>query len=206
MIARGGAPLVFSPLVGMAAFLGLTLALEDSRFSYAGLPLGLLFLFLLAFFRDPERVPGRGVVSPADGRVLAADAERGALTIFMGVTNVHVNRAPWDGRITRMTHSPGGHAPAYAPEASKNERLETVLDTKLGPIRITQVAGVFARRIVPYRREGDRVKKGQRIGMIRFGSRVEIVLPKGVKVVARVGQRVRAGETTVAVVTGGGVR
>ena len=208
MIARGSATLVFLPVFGMAATM--TVALLFSSLGeaygvyavyavYASLPLGVLFLFLLVFFRDPERIPGRGVVSPADGRVLHADPERGTLTIFMGIGNVHVNRAPWSGRITRMTYTPGGHAPAYRPEAARNERLETVLDTELGQIRMTQVAGVFARRIVPFRREGDRVRKGQRIGMIRFGSRVELVVPRGVRVVARIGDRVRAGESTIAV-------
>ena len=164
------------------------------------------FLALLVFFRDPDRKPGHGLVSPADGRVLEADAATGTLTVFMGLGNVHVNRAPWDGRITRMAHTPGGHAPAYKKEAARNERLETVLDTGLGPIRMTQVAGIVARRIVPFRREGDRVKKGQRIGMIRFGSRVELSLPKGVRLVVAVGEKVRAGETTVAVVSGGVAR
>ena len=206
MIARGASPLVFAPLVGTAACMALAILFGARELLYPGLPLGLLFLFLLAFFRDPDRRLGRGIVSPADGRVIEADGERNRVTVFMGVHNVHVNRAPWDGRITKMTYSPGGHAPAYAPEAARNERLETVLDTPLGPIRITQVAGVFARRIVPYRREGDRVKKGQRIGMIRFGSRVELVLPPGVRIVVRVGERVRAGESTVAEVAGGRVR
>jgi phosphatidylserine decarboxylase len=81
--------------------------------------------------------------------------------------------------------------------------VETVLDTPLGPLRITQVAGVFARRIVPYVRRGDGVRKGQRIGMIRFGSRVELVLPPGVRITARVGDKVRAGETTVGEVVDG---
>jgi len=206
VIARGGATLVLAPLIGTAACMFAAIVFAVRELLYPGLPLGLLFLFFLVFFRDPERVTGRGIVSPADGRVIEADAERNRVTVFMGVTNVHVNRAPWDGRITRMRHSPGGHAPAYTPEASRNERLESVLDTPLGPIRITQVAGVFARRIVPYWREGDRVKKGQRIGMIRFGSRVELVLPRDVRIVVRVGERVRAGESTVAEVLGGRAR
>jgi phosphatidylserine decarboxylase len=187
----------------MVASMAAALVLSSVAAVYASLPLGLLFLFALVFFRDPERVPGKGIVSPADGRVLAADPDRRTLTVFMNLTNVHVNRAPWAGRISRMTYTPGGHAPAYRADAARNERLETVLDTDVGQFRITQVAGVFARRIVPYRREGDRVKKGARVGMIRFGSRVELVLPRGVRVVAREGDRVRAGETTVAEVERG---
>ena len=162
-----------------------------------GLPLGIAFLVLLVFFRDPERRPGRGIVSPADGRVLEAD-EAGRLVVFMGLSNVHVNRAPLDGRIAAMMHTRGGHAPAYRPEARQNERVETVLETAIGPVKLVQVAGTIARRIVTYRSEGDRVKKGQRIGMIRFGSRVEVTLPAGVRFLVRPGDRVRAGETTVA--------
>lgn len=203
MLARGSAAFVLLPALGMVASLAAALAFSSVAALYAGLPLGVLFLFAVVFFRDPERVPGRGVVSPADGRILAADPDRRTLTVFMNLTNVHVNRAPWAGRISRMTYSPGGHAPAYRAEAARNERLETVLDTDVGQFRITQVAGVFARRIVPYRREGDRVNKGARVGMIRFGSRVELALPRGVRIVAGVGDRVRAGETTVAEVDRG---
>jgi len=182
------------------------LVLESSVLLYPGLPLGIVFLFLVVFFRDPERVPGRGIVSPADGRVLEADAAKGRLVIFMGLTNVHVNRAPFDGRIAEIARTPGRHAPAYRPEARENERVETVLVSALGTFHVVQVAGTIARRIVPYRQEGDRVKKGQRIGMIRFGSRLELTLPKGVRLVVRAGDRVRAGESTVAEVSSGGAR
>ncbi|HEV8594426.1 MAG TPA: phosphatidylserine decarboxylase [Thermoplasmata archaeon] len=202
MIARGGAAFVFVPLLGIVAAMAGALALQSIPLLYAVMPLGLVFLFALAFFRDPHRVTGEGVVSAADGRVLDVDAASRTLTVFMSVSNVHVNRAPWPGVVTRMTHTPGGHAPAYADEAAKNERLETIVDSPLGPVRIVQIAGAFARRIVPYVREGDRVKKGQRIGMIRFGSRVELTLPPRMRIVVTPGDRVRAGETTVAVIDG----
>jgi len=200
VIARGSATLVLAPLFATAACMAGAIVLEAPTLLYPGLPLGIAFLFLVVFFRDPERVSGRGVVSPADGRVLEADSATGRVTVFMSLADVHVNRAPLDGRITRMTHTRGGHKPAYRAEARENERLETVIDTALGPVRIVQIAGTVARRIMPFRREGDRVKKGQRIGMIRFGSRVEMTLPNGLRLVVRVGERVRAGETTVAVV------
>lgn len=202
MIARGGAAFVFLPAFGIVGAMAGSLLLRSLALLYATMPLGLLFLVGLVFFRDPHRRPGPGIVSPADGRVLRIDSANGTITVFMGVGNVHVNRAPWSGLVTRMTHTPGGHAPAYREDAAKNERLETILDTPLGQIRLVQVAGVFARRIVPYVQEGDRVKKAQRIGMIRFGSRVELTLPPAVRFVVRPGDRVRAGETTVAVVDG----
>lgn len=202
MIARGGATLVLLPLFGIAAAMAGALAFLNLALLYMTIPLGLMFLFFLLFFRDPPRGTGEGIVSPADGRVLTVDDAGGKIVVFMGVGNVHVNRAPWGGLVARMAHEPGGHAPAYRDDASRNERLETILETPLGRIRILQVAGVFARRIVPYVQEGDRVKKGQRIGMIRFGSRVELTLPRGVRIVVRAGTRVRAGETTVAVIDG----
>lgn len=205
MIARGSAPLVFAPLAAMVAVGFSALLLESMRVTLWSVPLFLAFLFLLAFFRDPERATGRGIVSPADGRVLEADPATGRLVVFMGLQNVHVNRAPASGRVASMSYTSGGHAPAYDAKASRNERLETVLVTAHGTIAIAQVAGVFARRIVPYVREGDRIKKGQRIGMIRFGSRVELTLPEGVRLVVGPGVKVRAGETTVAEVPDGGV-
>src|SRR2546426_10169864 len=120
-----------------------------------GLPPGIAFLVLLVFFRAPERRPGRGIVSPADGRVLEAD-EAGRLVVFMGLSNVHGNRAPLDGRIAAMMHTRGGHAPAYRPEARQNERGETVVGTAIGPVKLLQGAGAIARRLGAYPAEGHR--------------------------------------------------
>lgn len=200
VIARGSAAFVFAPLSGMVAVGVAALVFENMRITLWSVPLFLVFLFALVFFRDPERRPGDGIVSVADGRVLEADHERRKVVVFLGLRNVHVNRAPLDGRVSHMEYERGGHAPAYSPRAVDNERLETLLDTALGPVRVLQVAGILARRIVPYVIEGDRVKKGQRIGMIRFGSRVELTLPEGTRLVVGRGEKVRAGETTVAVV------
>ena len=203
MIARGAGLFVFAPLLGMLPLAAFALILEDPRWSYPSIPLGIAFLFSLMFFRDPYREKGPGIVSPADGRILAAEPGSGKITVFMGIHNVHVNRAPLDGRVASVVHTAGGHAPAYTEGAAANERVEMVLETRLGLVRVTQVAGVFARRIVPYVRRGDAVRKGQRIGMIRFGSRVELILPRGVRLSVRVGDKVRAGQTTVAEVVDG---
>ncbi len=204
MIARGAPPAILvAPVVAMVVVLAAVLLLERWALVWLSVPCGLVFLAFLAFFRDPRRSIGPGVVSPADGRVLAADPASRSLSIFMGVADVHVNRSPMAGTVVREHHRPGGYAIASRPEASRNERLEWEFDTRLGTLRLTQVAGAFARRIVPYLRVGDNVKKGQRIGLVRFGSRVDLVLPPGCRVTVAPGDRVRAGTSTIAEVRDG---
>ncbi|RLF44083.1 MAG: phosphatidylserine decarboxylase family protein [Thermoplasmata archaeon] len=150
-----------------------------------------LFLFLLIFFfRDPKREIGDGIISPADGKVMEANKK---ISIFMNLWDVHVNRAPLDGEIKKMEHFPGKHAPAFMEK--ENERLVTLLSTEIGIIKIVQIAGIFARRIVPYVKEGDVVKKGDKIGIVRFGSKVEIYLPDNVNVIIKKGDKVKAGQT-----------
>ncbi|KQC15871.1 MAG: phosphatidylserine decarboxylase [Methanothrix sp.] len=154
---------------------------------------------LMAFFhRDPERAPPEeGMVSPADGLVVEATDED--VAIFMSHLNVHVNRSPLEGRVAKIEHSGGGHRPAFLRSSSKNERNLIVLDTPDGELRLRQITGFFVRRIVCYVRPGDLVERGERIGMIRFGSRVEFSIPDGYALRVAVGDRVRAGETIVAV-------
>jgi phosphatidylserine decarboxylase len=187
----------------MVAVAAAVLLLERWALTWLSVPCGLVFLAFLAFFRDPHRAVGGGVVSPADGRVLSADPATRSLSIFMGVADVHVNRAPMAGVVRGRDHRPGGYAIASRPEAAGNERLDWEFDTRLGPLRLTQVAGAFARRIVPYLRVGDKVKKGQRIGLVRFGSRVDLVLPPGCRLTVSAGDRVRAGASTIAEVPDG---
>ena len=204
MIARGAPPaILFAPAIAMIGVVAAVLLLERWALVWLSVPCGLVFLAFLAFFRDPAREVGPGVVSPADGRVLSADPATRSLSIFMGLVNVHVNRAPVAGVVRRQDRRPGGYAVASRPEASGNERLEWEFDTRLGPVRLTQVAGAFARRIVPYLRTGDKVKKGQRIGLVRFGSRVDLALPPGCRLTVAAGDRVRAGTSTIAEVRDG---
>jgi len=217
VIARGAPPaILFAPLVVMAGIAGLVLILEfipglsgsDAGALRRGLSVliaivGLVFLAFLAFFRDPDRKVGPGIVSPADGRVLSADPASRKVSIFMGLADVHVNRASMAGVVRGRDHRPGGYAIASRPEAAGNERLDWEFETRLGPLRLTQVAGAFARRIVPYLRVGDKVKKGQRIGLVRFGSRVDLVLPPGCRLTVSAGDRVRAGASTIAEVPDG---
>lgn len=154
--------------------------------------------FMAFFHRDPERAPPvEGMVSPADGLVVEAANEK--VAIFMNHMNVHVNRSPLEGRVLRVEHGDGGHRPAFLRSSSKNERNLIVLDTPEGEVRLSQITGFFVRRIVCYVRPGDLVNRGERIGMIRFGSRVEFSVPDGYTLRAAVGDSVRAGETVVAV-------
>jgi phosphatidylserine decarboxylase len=168
-------------------------------------------LFMVYFFRDPDRdVPaadGR-FLSPADGRVLqirdmheteylGSDVKE--ISIFMSPLNVHVNRAPCDGKVKRVKHNKGKYTAAYREDSSlKNENIVMVLDTKYGDILVRQVAGFLARRAVCRKREGDVLKSGERYGIIKFSSRLDTCLPKDVEIKVKLGQRVKAGETVIA--------
>ena len=164
-----------------------------------------LLLFNINFFRDPERQLPEGdglFICPADGKVIRADSgEDGArVDIFMNVFNVHVNRAPMSGRITHLQYFPGKFVNASFDHASEeNERNRFEMETDSGEkIAFTQIAGLVARRIVSYTAVGDRVQAGQRIGMIRFGSRVDCELPAGFELNVKVGEHVTAGKTIIA--------
>jgi phosphatidylserine decarboxylase len=163
----------------------------------------LIFLLFLIFFRDPERNIGEGIVSPADGNLSNIEDEQDNLriSILMGITDVHVNRAPLDGKVKSMKHITGKHVLAMSKDSEANERLITILDTDIGSVKIAQIAGAFARRIESYIMEGDILSKGQKIGMIRFGSRVDLYLPKKrVRMVAELGSSVKAGSSNLALV------
>ncbi|MDX8389657.1 MAG: phosphatidylserine decarboxylase family protein [Mariprofundaceae bacterium] len=166
---------------------------------------GLLLLFILNFFRDPERDTPTGdglIIAPADGRVIRAEENDGGLRIdiFMNVFNVHVNRAPIGGRITHMHYTPGKFVNASFEEASDlNERNRFEMESDDGVrISFTQIAGLIARRIISYVAVGDRVEVGERVGMIRFGSRVDCEIPEGHVLNVKVGDHVTAGLTILA--------
>jgi phosphatidylserine decarboxylase len=178
--------------------------------------LGLAFtLFCLFFFRDPERVqPGRPgtVVAPADGRVTSVApavppvelglgaTPRWRVSTFLSVLNVHVNRVPADGTITRIAYRHGSFLNASMDKASEvNERNAIALRLSDGrELAVVQIAGLIARRIVCDLREGDSVQAGQRLGIIRFGSRADLYLPEGVRPLVAVGQTMIGGETVIA--------
>jgi len=172
---------------------------------------GLVVLAMAAFFRNPPRrsnAPPSVVVAPADGKVVEVGAppswvqERGftqALAIFMSPANVHVNRAPVAGEVLEASWRAGKKWPAFRPKASElNEASFVVLQTPYGPVAYRQIAGALARRVVCDVVPGMRLNRGDRVGIIKFSSRVELYLPPQAQLLVQVGDRTRAGETPVA--------
>lgn len=177
----------------------------------AVLPL-IVTLFMALFFRDPDRtIPeDKGVfVSPADGKVILINdiyekdylrAESKKISIFMSIFNVHVNRAPCEGNVGLVKHSPGKFLVAHKDAASiENENTVMVLEGKDGKILVRQVAGLVARRIVCKVKAGDVLRRGERYGMIKFGSRLDVYLPKKTEIKVRLGDKVKAGETVIGI-------
>ncbi|MDO9287852.1 MAG: phosphatidylserine decarboxylase family protein [Thermodesulfovibrionales bacterium] len=170
-------------------------------------------LFMLYFFRDPERKTpeGEGIfTAPADGKIilirdifesehLKKDSKQ--ISIFMSPLNVHVNRSPYNGKVKEVKHNKGRFLAAYKDDASlKNENIEMVLETKYGDILVRQVAGFIARRAVCRVKVGDSLNRGQRYGIIKFSSRLDVYLPKETPIKVKSGDRVKAGETIIGVI------
>ncbi|MEU3183507.1 phosphatidylserine decarboxylase [Streptomyces sp. NPDC006923] len=198
-LARGASPWLL-PTVATAA-IGLARARRSKRAAVLAVPATALAAGMLWFFRDPEREITQGrVISPADGvvqSIMPWKDGRTRVAIFMSPLNVHVNRAPLAGTVTSVEHIPGGFVPAFNKESENNERVVWHFETELGDIEMVQIAGAVARRIVPYLPQGTKVEQGERIGLIRFGSRVDIYLPEGVDVAVEVGQTTTAGVTRI---------
>ena len=197
------------PFIGTATLVALIFALLDW-------PIPALFIFTVAvfflyFFRDPERVIPSGpglVVSPADGWVIEVtdgcetslqgkDVRR--ISIFMNIFNVHVNRAPIAGHVRKIVYQPGTFWPANSPKALfNNERNALLIQAEDGmELTVVQVAGILARRIVCWAEVGDKLKRGERFGLIRFGSRLDVYVSKDVSVSVKKGNRVWAGQTVL---------
>lgn len=197
------------PFVFFTAMATLTFALLDCWFM-ATLLLVALFL-VLNFFRDPERVvpqePGLAV-SPADGKVIKVETmrdpmtgeDRTAVCVFMNVFNVHVNRMPVAGRIARIAYFGGKFVNASFDKASTDNERNTLLIEDEGGRSWTmvQIAGLIARRIICWSEEGDTLSRGQRFGLIKFGSRVDLYIPTDYEAVVRSGEKVFAGQTVLA--------
>jgi phosphatidylserine decarboxylase len=176
------------------------------------IPFLILAAFFLFFFRDPERritEAGDAVLSPADGRVLVAGAAVAAaappgewqqISIFLSPLDVHVNRVPVSGRVTRVSFTPGRFLPAYHRDAAAaNERSEIWIDHNGRTIVARQVVGVLARRVVCRLETGAEVRAGDRYGIMKFGSRMDVFLPTTAEIRVKVGEVVRGGETIIAV-------
>jgi phosphatidylserine decarboxylase len=202
-IDKAGIPFIAGALVPAAVLAG------TRRYGWAA-GFAALGAFFGYFFRDPERriptEPGLAV-SPADGRVvIAGDADPrwsppGAwqqITIFLSPMDVHMNRTPVDGRVTRVEYREGKFLPAYKEDANENELNEIWIDHHGEPVVIRQIVGILARRIVCRVVEGQQLARGERIGLMKFGSRMDVFLPARATILVQVGQHVVAGETVLA--------
>ena len=169
-----------------------------------------LFVLVVYFFRDPQRSTPEDpltIISPADGRIVAVDTIEESrfiqgpvqrIAIFLSLFDVHINTIPYDGEVDFLEYKRGRYLPAFKEEASEaNQHVFIGMITPNGKLAFKQSAGWVARRIVCRLRMGDKVKKGEKFGMIKFGSRVEVYLPAWAKPAVQVGDRVRAGETIV---------
>ena len=203
-VAKAGYPLILA-----TAFVTLIFALLGMKILAL---LGVVIFFCLCgFFRDPDRIipnASGGIVSPADGKVIVAEAVDSSpffegrckkISIFMTVFNVHVNRMPFDGTVTQINHHPGRFFAANLDKASlQNEHNAVYLETSDGrPFCVVQVAGLIARRIICQIQPGMTVRKGQRYGMICFGSRLDVYLPEEVEMKVAIGDKVKAGASLI---------
>ncbi len=198
------------PFIAVSAFATLITAIVGYVLpALAGL---LLTCFVLYFFRDPDRIVPEEedvIVSPADGKVLSVEKvfdERFVqeqvykVSIFMNVFNVHVNRVPYNGRVSKVIYSPGKFYAANSEHgALENEYCAMIVTTPKSEkqMAVVQVAGLLARRIVCWASKGDELRRGQRYGLIRFGSRVDLYLPLQVQIEVTAGEKVKAGETVL---------
>jgi phosphatidylserine decarboxylase len=199
------------PFIAVLAFLTLFFGWFWAPIFWIGL---ILTSWCVYFFRDPPRVTPIGsnlVVSPADGRVSAVsvgvaprelglgEQTRRRISIFMSVFDCHVNRSPLAGKIAKIVYTPGKFLNADLDKASEgNERNGLIIESENGPVGVVQIAGLVARRIVCFVKEDDTVSAGERFGLIRFGSRLDVYLPLGANVVVAEGQKAIAGETVLA--------
>jgi phosphatidylserine decarboxylase len=211
MIARDGWMFIIIGIVLTVAVIWMATRWDSRVLFGAGIFLSLATLFVVYFFRDPERTvmsePGM-LIAPADGRIVLIDTLAShpfvgpntiQVSIFLSVFNVHVNRVPASGRIEFVKYHPGKFVAAYLDKASlENEQTEIGMTTNWGRrITLKQIAGILARRIVCRLSEGDSVSVGSRFGMIKFGSRVDLLVPADSRITVRVGDHVRGGETVM---------
>jgi phosphatidylserine decarboxylase len=202
-IDRAALPFVLIPALPAVALFAL-------GYGAAGTVLAVLAVLVALFFRDPDRSPPAGwerVLSPADGRVTHAGPARPdeapagrwlQVTIFLSVMDVHINRTPVPGRVTKVEHLPGLFLPAFRPDSHRNEHSEIWIDHDGVHVVTRQVVGVLARRVVCRVREGDQLAPGARIGLMKFGSRMDVFVPESARLLVATGDHVRGGESVIA--------
>lgn len=206
MLAKGTPFWIFVLPIGAIFFLLLSIILPHYQITsfITGMMLISLFIPVSLFFRDPGREICDGIISPADGRVLFVEKNEKTdeyhVAIFMNVHNVHVNRAPLAGKVLKVEHLEGKFVPAFNKESENNERTITTIDTEIGEMKVIQIAGLIARRIVSYVKPGKYLRTGERFGMIRFGSRVDIIFSSnGAKPTVEPGKKLLAGSDRIAI-------
>ena len=210
-IAREGIPFILIATALAVGTFGLALMRRSWPLWLLAFLLTIIALWVAWFFRDPERTGERGerlVIAPADGRiVMIADVDEPSfvhgkatrISIFMNIFNVHVNRYPVNGTVRYVHYNPGKFINAAADKASlDNEQMSVGLDSGGRLVLVRQIAGAIARRIVTYSKEGDAARQGERFGLIRFGSRVDVFVPTNSKVRVKVGEKPVAGTTVLA--------
>ena len=210
-VAREGIPFILIAAALAVGTFGLALMRRSWPLWLLAFLLTIIALWVAWFFRDPERTGERGdalVIAPADGRiVMIADVEEPSfvhgkatrISIFMNIFNVHVNRYPVNGTVRYVHYNPGKFINAAADKASlDNEQMSVGLDSGGRLVLVRQIAGAIARRIVTYSKEGDTARQGERFGLIRFGSRVDVFVPTNSKVRVKVGEKPVAGTTVLA--------
>ena len=189
----GAAPEMIVIIIGL-----LLLSVVKKSYIYGIIAL-LILCSILYFYRGatiPPLYPNT-IISPADGTILKIVKHENMyqVAIFLNIHNIHVQYAPIEGQIISMKYKPGTFNPAYLFEKSQyNERMETILETKIGQIMVVQIAGLIARTIVPFKEIGDRLDQGEPLGLIKFGSRVDIWLPDTVKLKMKEGERIHVGD------------
>jgi phosphatidylserine decarboxylase len=195
-IAKEGYPYI--AILGLAGIIALV-----AGWRWPGAALLVLAAFVTFFFRDPDRKfegTERQIASPADGKVVSVRQENGqeAISIFLSVFDVHINRAPISGKVSGIDYHKGKFLIAFDERASlENERNSITMENQGKTVRFVQIAGLIARRIVCWRRPGETLQVGDRIGLIKFGSRVDVFLPAGSKIYVKRRDRVVGGKTAI---------
>ena len=210
MIAKDGIPIIFTTGVIVIVLAFLAYFLNSIVLEILAILLGGIFIFHFFFFRDPDRKTPSGenlIIAPADGTIISIDEvdeneyfneKVQRISIFMSVFNVHVNRIPWAGEVEYLDYAKGRFKAAFAEDAPDvNERTVIGIKSDKGKLMFKQIAGLIARRIVYNIKPGDKVKSGERFGLIKYGSRVDLYFPLYVKINVKLKDKVKSGSSVI---------